>query len=80
MKLKLGIPARRTMPVPSPMRVAHSHYRATRKNRGHILRVSRDSPATLQTGKRTGKSDSLLSRAWSILDYTGLATLYLTLR
>jgi hypothetical protein len=23
---------------------------------------------------------SLLSRAWSILDYTGLATLYLTLR
>jgi hypothetical protein len=44
--------------VPSPLRVAHSRYRTTRKNRGHIPRVSRDSPATLQTGKRTGKSDS----------------------
>ena len=42
--------------------VAHSHYRATRKNQGHIPRVSRDSLTTLQTGKRTGKSDSRPAR------------------
>ena len=46
------------MPVPGPLRAAHSHYRVTRKNQGHIPRVSRDLLTTLQTGKGMRKSDS----------------------
>jgi hypothetical protein len=48
----------------SPLRVAHSHHCAARENRRHMPRVSRDSPTTLRTGKRTATPDPLEVNVW----------------
>ena len=54
MVLGLGIPTWCMMAEPGSLGIAHSYYRAVRKNRLHIPDMSRGSLKTLQTEKRPG--------------------------